>query len=282
MKPSLRLVSHRRGGFLWHYGHFVLDFLLPLARLRRREHPGLRRVLLADTPDQSTGHFAAFVEPILGLDVAHLSPANLAALTDVPQRVLSGFGTGPYDFRDLHDFLDEVESRNRLLDLDAPRVLLVDRGHEPLAFPDHPAGSTGRARRRLANHGELADALFARFGNAFRSVVLEGLPPLEQARLFYNAELVVGEHGAGLCNLVFSRPATDVVELGPVFRPTFANLARARPFRHVVPGGMPDPLPRFDPARAPLRTEVDVAEVLRVVDRLRASRSRSAEASRSG
>jgi hypothetical protein len=47
----------------------------------------------------------------------------------------------------------------------------------------------------------------------FRVCVLENLPFEEQVRLFRNAELVVAPHGAGLTNLIFSKPGTPVVEI---------------------------------------------------------------------
>ena len=63
--------------------------------------------------------------------------------------------------------------------------------------------------RRISNHCELAQAL-ARLG--FIDVELEKMPMEDQIRLFYNAEMVVGPHGAGLANLLFAK-STRVLEL---------------------------------------------------------------------
>jgi hypothetical protein len=65
--------------------------------------------------------------------------------------------------------------------------------------------------RRLENE----DALMRQLRPlGFRRVVLEELPPADQIRLFQEAEIVVGPHGAGLANLLFSSDAT-VLELQP-------------------------------------------------------------------
>lgn len=47
----------------------------------------------------------------------------------------------------------------------------------------------------------------------FQVCRLEQMPFEEQVRLFRNAELVVGPHGAGFTNLIFSKPGTRVVEI---------------------------------------------------------------------
>lgn len=265
MRHSLRLVSQRRGGFLWHYGHFMHDLLVPLTLLKQRELPELAKVYLDNTPEQSPGVFGPVVEELTGIALETLSPGNFNALSDVPSRTLQGLGFGPYTFRDLHDFLSGMESRFQLLDVRSPKVLLLDRGHQELGFSGHPASSTGAGRRRIGNHQEIVDALAARHGHTFRSVVLEDMTPLQQARLFYNAELIIGEHGAGLANLFFTRPGTRVIELNPIYAPTFVHIADAKPLRYQALGGFPDPLPRADLTGPPLRVEVDVDELLAAI-----------------
>ncbi|HET6566637.1 MAG TPA: glycosyltransferase family 61 protein [Rhodothermales bacterium] len=72
--------------------------------------------------------------------------------------------------------------------------------------------SRERARmRRIENHDELV-AKLAEHG--FREVVLEELPIEQQIALFFDAEAVVGAHGSGLVNVLFSQDI-HVVELFP-------------------------------------------------------------------
>ena len=64
--------------------------------------------------------------------------------------------------------------------------------------------------RGLANEPEVIARLA---GLGFRSVTPGQLSVAEQAAVFAGAEVVVAPHGAGLANLVFTRPGTKVLEL---------------------------------------------------------------------
>lgn len=65
--------------------------------------------------------------------------------------------------------------------------------------------------RRIENHGEVAAELGE---HGFREVVLEELSIEEQIELFFDAEFVVGAHGSGLVNVLFSKDI-HVLELFP-------------------------------------------------------------------
>ena len=63
-------------------------------------------------------------------------------------------------------------------------------------------------KRRVANYAAIEPVL-ERFG--IRPVSLGALAAAEQARLFYEAPIVVGAHGSDLSNILFCRPGTPVV-----------------------------------------------------------------------
>ena len=65
-------------------------------------------------------------------------------------------------------------------------------------------------RRRLINESEVAAALQQ---DGYTPIVLESLPLLHQIKYLSSARRVVGLHGAGLANIVFCRPGTQVVEI---------------------------------------------------------------------
>jgi capsular polysaccharide biosynthesis protein len=76
-----------------------------------------------------------------------------------------------------------------------------------------------RSSRTLGNEPEVSKVL-DRFG--LEVVQPETLPFAEQVRLFSQAELVVGCHGAGMANSVFARPGARILEL---FQPGYINLS---------------------------------------------------------
>ena len=72
-------------------------------------------------------------------------------------------------------------------------------------------------RRRVTNESEVWNCLR---GYGFDKVRLADMKVAEQIRLFARASVVVGPHGAGLSNLVYSHPGTQVIEL---FSPKYVN-----------------------------------------------------------
>lgn len=64
--------------------------------------------------------------------------------------------------------------------------------------------------RYVANEPELLEAIEPL---GFEVVESETLSIADQVRLFFEAEIVIGAHGAGLTNLVFARPGTIVLEI---------------------------------------------------------------------
>ena len=64
--------------------------------------------------------------------------------------------------------------------------------------------------RKILNEDEIFK-LFETKG--FKRYVLGEMSVIDQILLFYNAEIIVGEHGAGLTNLLFCKANTKVIEL---------------------------------------------------------------------
>jgi capsular polysaccharide biosynthesis protein len=71
--------------------------------------------------------------------------------------------------------------------------------------------------RRILNENEFESVLF-KLG--FISINLENLTLEAQAMLFYNADFIIGPHGAGFTNIVFCKAGTKVID---IFSPNWVN-----------------------------------------------------------
>ncbi len=66
--------------------------------------------------------------------------------------------------------------------------------------------------RKVQNEDEVMK-LLDKYG--FKKYFLEDLSAKEQINMFYNAEIVIAPHGAGLVNVLFSQQKTKIIELFP-------------------------------------------------------------------
>jgi|SRR5690625_177711 len=114
----------------------------------------------------------------------------------------------------------------------------------------------GANRRRIKNFHELETAL-SPFG--FETVQPETLSMLDEIELFYDAEIVVGAHGSGLTNILFSHQ-TAVVEIfaTPEIIPHFYVMSQwlGHDYRYVLGTG-----DDIYPTEYPIDVESVVAEV---------------------
>ena len=144
---------------------------------------------------------------------------------------LDDLGDGVFlaEGHDVHT-VDALDSANLLDEIDAELTALGRRIRSSREALHHLSGrirarfaslrNGGPARRiyvtrddnpqsRQMERERAARSLLVRRG--FEPVTVSSLDPLKIVETFYNAEVVVGAHGAGLLNVVFSDP--DVVRL---------------------------------------------------------------------
>lgn len=111
--------------------------------------------------------------------------------------------------------------------------------------------------RRISNEEELEGALLPL---GFEVVCLEDLTFAQQVELFHRARIVVGPHGAGLTNMVFSTSSVVLEISGPDSNRSFITLSAALGHSHHVV----DAQPIGNGKRADL--VVDVSRVRRLVE----------------
>ena len=82
--------------------------------------------------------------------------------------------------------------------------------------------SNHRNLRKVLNENEVKNFLIKK---GFSIIALSELSFSDQINLFHNAKQIVGLHGAGFANLIFSKPGTFVLEFkSDVAAPVIGNL----------------------------------------------------------
>ena len=88
--------------------------------------------------------------------------------------------------------------------------------------------------RKIINEKEIVVYLEK---EGFKSVVLSKLNIFDQINLFYKAKVVIGYHGAGFVNVIFSKKNTKVIELFPnsskIIRKTFEVISKTQSLEHT-------------------------------------------------
>ena len=104
-------------------------------------------------------------------------------------------------------------------DRNSPKLIYVSRQKEQ------------RRKRRVVNNQEVEKCV-KRFG--FETIYAEDLSFEEQANLFYNADFVLGPHGAGIANIVFCRPKTKLLVFEYKKRTEFKGLANICQMKPII------------------------------------------------
>ncbi len=89
-------------------------------------------------------------------------------------------------------------------------LVFIRRGEDRRLGKD----SNGAARRRITNHQDVLSCLVNNFDIPVVDIELESLPLKQQIACFYNASIVVGQHGSGLWNAIWCRECKAIIELG--------------------------------------------------------------------
>jgi hypothetical protein len=115
------------------------------------------------------------------------------------------------------------------------RIVLIER-LRPIFVGNNIMDCFGGQRRIIHNHNELKRVLEKKYGNDFLNIALDNLSIFEQFDLFYNAEIIIGQHGAGLTNIYFCKNNIKIIEITPKYNDNnnwFKNLSHFLEYNYV-------------------------------------------------
>ena len=84
-------------GYLWHYGHFIHDLIMPLADwiVEQDIDPAAIDLFIEDTPDQSVGSYVDLITSLLGVRAKLFAPQTFKDIHG-KDLALGGYLFGPY------------------------------------------------------------------------------------------------------------------------------------------------------------------------------------------
>jgi hypothetical protein len=207
------------GAATFNYGHWLID-VIPRIHLLKQSGwyekvdyflvPSYRKDYEIDTLK------------LLGIDASKIIESNEQLHIQADAIIASSHPRGERSYlipRWVINYLNEAYLTDDILrnDLDFPPLIYISRSDSGL--------------RRVTNEGEVMNML-SQYG--FKTFVLSQLSFTDKVNLFYNAKVIVAASGAGLSNILFSRPGTKLVEIfseGYV-QSFFYNIANFKDLEH--------------------------------------------------
>ncbi len=154
---------------------------------------------------------------------------------------------------------------------EAARNIYIDKT-EPSKKTERLYVSRAKAvGRQTANEEEVVRFLETEYG--FRRIFAEDYSTPDKARLFFDAECIVGPHGGGFTNLLFCSPGCKVVDMFPPslsdFTTYFWVLANANKLEYAYFFGNGDlPTPEKDDSQRNQNIDVDIDSLRTLLEKL--------------
>lgn len=246
-KPRVLLVPNQWDGSVQEYYHFLLGYLGPVLVWLER-HPGTQIAM------RDCGPMQPWIDALLGKeDLEILNPGamlHLFAGRRHKAQVLLGFDD-PARFKPAHlEAFRSIALRRAGIATSAAAagggagvagITVIDRAtsgeFNATAAAEVPA--SGAAVRSIPNLREVVTSpSFVSPPDVVQVVDSAHLGPVEQMQLFSSTSLLIGQHGAGLANMLWMPRGSAVVEIlppsPPWVEPIFSNLASALGHRIAV------------------------------------------------
>jgi len=231
--PVVLNIIKNNPGSLWHYGHFIHDFIIPMIYYINKHNINYNHIYLNyKSSDYRLGTFKGMAEKLLGIPITEIKKKEIEelGLKNSPSITINTLGFGPYNKFMFNYNIPHIKRRLELHN--SPyKIILIERGKTLLK---NDIIDTGANRRSISNHNKLNYTLSSKFGSIFKNVILEKMTIEEQVSLFMNARIIIGQHGAGLCNIIWiENPNSLIIEFPPYLVNTFKNMCTAIGFDYL-------------------------------------------------
>jgi hypothetical protein len=217
---SYKLHLRNKEGSIQHYFHFILGFLFPLVLWIVNNNIGSSsRLLIKDD-----GIMMCKIIDLFNHDIIILDDKEFYDATSDKDIVLDGYDDTS---KKLHELTPDIifNVRKYIWNLCSVKknqknnqgLTLIERVYpNSFYFSDKcEIQGSGTSRRSIENHYELKSYFKDKIPDYFRNDILDDQSIFNQVNIFSNTKILVGQHGAGLVNMLWMPAGSIVVELIP-------------------------------------------------------------------
>jgi hypothetical protein len=208
---STLTVDIKHGGGLWHYGHFFYDCLMPMVQYfdDNRLFGKIKTLqIVQHTSNDNCGTFTHILEKMLRVKLVNIDESEPSTGVVFITGYLFNPDYNPKIFRTMIRIAKQVFN----IRPSNYEVVFITRGVAKLAYE----GPNGAAKEGadLPYSEDIVNTLSEKYGSTFKNAILENMTIDEQISLFMSAKVVIGQDGAGMCNIVWmTQPNATIVEL---------------------------------------------------------------------
>ena len=219
-------------GHVSHYYHFIFDLAFPLSLLIEQTSSNVKYVLC------DIGILTPMLVELFGEHIEILQ--NFDAIDENEVVDLMGMNPIKVDVSTGHikNFRAFIYSKLNFVPTTKPnKILLIERlPSDEYYLQDTERRGAGATRRSIKNHRELEQTIRSIVGpnHEFHNLTLENMSLEEQLTYFDSAAMVIGQHGAGLANMLWMQEKSAVVEFGFKSKKHFQKIGSALNIEHFV------------------------------------------------
>jgi len=232
------LIPNQWNGSVQQYFHFLLGYLAPIVRWSRA-HPG-QQIAVRDCGPMN--RWFDLLRPEIDVEVMTVGDVLHVLAGDLqPNRVLRGMDfPDEFSSHELADFATwtrEIALERASPPLGSTSIVISDRASSDEFFATSAAEwpESGSQKRSVPNLGQVVASLDAQDVRVLDAAQVD---IYEQILIHTHARILVGQHGAGLTNMIWMPKGSWVIEILPPMpddaQPIFRNLASAMGHQHLV------------------------------------------------
>ena len=235
---SIKLKTTIPQNYLFHYAHFVCDFLFPLIC---NGYHNFKTIIREKCVNQTIGVFGEMFKEITETKYEELPTKEYNKYPASELIIVKKEDLKESDFIFFQTFMwkkYKVKNNTKVW----PEVVLIKRTNQQLLNIDEFETNknemyrlnNGSERREINEFTKVQDELTKKFAGKIKTISLENTSFEYQVNLFYHAKVIVAAHGSALSNLFFCKPKTTIVEIKSSLWPFFNTISNTLKLRHII------------------------------------------------